>query len=217
MSDTVQCAARYMHLRAKPLDTIHQGGVFAGLVPDNMVLNGEDLDAVIDREMATAPLPHNAKGQMDDFDAHCSRDPGVSDTSAATEAFERTCGPVSAPPDLLEFLRMHPVRYTSKALGLSRGTVYNVAGGHYWPDDSRKIMDAWDQYKGRNLKRKTSWFIRRVSDSGVKHGGKLYQSPKLAGRYGELLAVARVADDGGLLAQSLELPAERFVLSVLQG
>lgn len=41
-------AARYRWLRSRDLDTIKAGGVFAGKTPDNVVLNGEDLDAAID-------------------------------------------------------------------------------------------------------------------------------------------------------------------------
>lgn len=43
-------AQRYAWLRERDLDTIHQGGVFAGMTPNNIVLNGEDLDAAIDLE-----------------------------------------------------------------------------------------------------------------------------------------------------------------------
>ena len=44
---------RYRWLRARDLDTIAAGGVFAGMTPDNVVLNGEDLDAAIDAAMET--------------------------------------------------------------------------------------------------------------------------------------------------------------------
>lgn len=37
----------YQYLRDRPLDAMHLGGVFAGQTPDNLVLNGEDLDAAI--------------------------------------------------------------------------------------------------------------------------------------------------------------------------
>ena len=43
-------AKRYAWLRERDLDTIHRGGVFAGLTPKNVVLNGEDLDIAIDLE-----------------------------------------------------------------------------------------------------------------------------------------------------------------------
>lgn len=45
-------ANRYRWLRARDLDTITCGGVFAGLTPDNLVLNGEDLDAAVDAALA---------------------------------------------------------------------------------------------------------------------------------------------------------------------
>ncbi|MDW8831466.1 hypothetical protein [Pseudomonas aeruginosa] len=41
-------AARYRWLRERDLETIRQGGVFAGMTPENIVLNLEHLDAAID-------------------------------------------------------------------------------------------------------------------------------------------------------------------------
>ena len=46
-------AERYRWLRERDLDTIHNGGVFAGLTPENMVVNLEHLDAAIDGAMAS--------------------------------------------------------------------------------------------------------------------------------------------------------------------
>jgi len=45
-------ADRYQYLRNRDLNTIDQGGVFAGLTPDNVVLNGADLDRAIDQRLA---------------------------------------------------------------------------------------------------------------------------------------------------------------------
>lgn len=45
-------AARYRWLRDQNLDTIQRGGVFASMTPENVVLNGEDLDVAIDAAMA---------------------------------------------------------------------------------------------------------------------------------------------------------------------
>lgn len=45
-------AIRYAWLRSRDLDTVHVGGVFAGQTPQNIVLNGADLDAAIDFERA---------------------------------------------------------------------------------------------------------------------------------------------------------------------
>ncbi|WP_177477853.1 hypothetical protein [Pseudomonas sp. GW531-T4] len=41
-------AERYQWLRERDLETLHRGGVFAGQTPQNMVLNGKDLDDAID-------------------------------------------------------------------------------------------------------------------------------------------------------------------------
>lgn len=47
-------AVRYRWLRNRDLNTIACGGVFAGMTPDNVVLNDEDLDRAIDEAMAKA-------------------------------------------------------------------------------------------------------------------------------------------------------------------
>lgn len=44
-------ADRYNWLRNRDLDTISQGGVFAGVTPENVILNEEDLDRAIDAAM----------------------------------------------------------------------------------------------------------------------------------------------------------------------
>ena len=45
-------AARYRWLRSRDVETIHKGGVFVGVIPDNLVINYEDCDRRIDEEMA---------------------------------------------------------------------------------------------------------------------------------------------------------------------
>lgn len=45
-------AARYRWLRERDLDSIFAGGVFVGRTPQNIVLNGEDLDQAIDVKLA---------------------------------------------------------------------------------------------------------------------------------------------------------------------
>ena len=50
MSDAID-AARYRYLRERDLDTIDRGGVFAGMTPKNVVLNGDDLDRAVDLAM----------------------------------------------------------------------------------------------------------------------------------------------------------------------
>lgn len=46
-------ALRYRYLRNRDLDAIEHGGVFAGMTPENFVLNGEDLDREIDAALAS--------------------------------------------------------------------------------------------------------------------------------------------------------------------
>lgn len=41
-------AARYRYLRGRQVSTLKDGGLFAGLTPDNLVINGPDLDARVD-------------------------------------------------------------------------------------------------------------------------------------------------------------------------
>ena len=43
-----QFAKRYAYLRQRRFDEIEKGGVFAGMTPANVVLNGLDLDDAID-------------------------------------------------------------------------------------------------------------------------------------------------------------------------
>lgn len=47
-------AARYRWLRGRNLETIQKGGVFAGVTPENMVINGVDLDNAIDAAIEAA-------------------------------------------------------------------------------------------------------------------------------------------------------------------
>ena len=50
-TDLLADAHRYRWLRARNLDTITNGGVFAGMTPQDVVLNGADLDQAIDGAM----------------------------------------------------------------------------------------------------------------------------------------------------------------------
>jgi len=50
-------AERYRWLRERDLETLHRGGVFAGQTPQNMVLNGKDLDDAIDAAMGKQVAP----------------------------------------------------------------------------------------------------------------------------------------------------------------
>lgn len=50
-------AERYRKLRDADINAIHKGGVFAGLTPDNVVINGEDLDIAVDLLIDDAARP----------------------------------------------------------------------------------------------------------------------------------------------------------------
>lgn len=118
----------------------------------------------------------------------------------------------SAPADLLAFVQGQSNAEASRALGLARGTVHRLRHG-YWPEDARYIEQAWSVYQARTGRIASNWFLRRVRGESVTHAGQKWSAPGLALRSGQLLAVARGAD-GSLLAQTLELPAERLHLAV---
>lgn len=54
MDEKIAYAKRYAWLRSRDVDAISSGGVFAGMTPENVVLNGEDLDAAIDAAIERA-------------------------------------------------------------------------------------------------------------------------------------------------------------------
>ena len=135
-------------------------------------------------------------------------------TDAAAMAQKRASGPQSAPSDLLEFLGGLSLRDAARSLGLSKGTVSRLREG-YWPTDARKLLASWQRYKGRHSVVASGWFLRKVYAGGqVRHAGHAYTAAGLAARTGQLLAVSRSAD-GGLLAQTLDFPAERLSLTQL--
>jgi len=45
-------ASRYRWLRTRNLDAIDNGGLFVGMVPENIVINGDDLDRCVDAARA---------------------------------------------------------------------------------------------------------------------------------------------------------------------
>ena len=53
--ERVAYAKRYGWLRSRDVDAISSGGVFAGMTPENIVLNGETLDAAIDAAIERHP------------------------------------------------------------------------------------------------------------------------------------------------------------------
>jgi hypothetical protein len=55
-------AERYRWLRQRDLDTIFMGGVFVGKTPENIVLNGIDLDAAVDAARVAELAPDVGDG-----------------------------------------------------------------------------------------------------------------------------------------------------------
>jgi len=111
----------------------------------------------------------------------------------------------------MQFVRENSVGDVTRELGFPRGTVHRLRHG-YWPADPDKLLMTWGRFKASRSVVESSWFMRRVkADGTVRHAGHDYTAPRLAARAGQLLAVARSAE-GGLLAQTLELPAERMSL-----
>lgn len=157
----------------------------------------------------------NAAGNDLHRDRRADRAPGAADVRPAARTRQNAPkSEAAAPPDLLAWLRAQSVADAAQALGLSRRTVYRLQGG-YWPADARKVAAAWAAYRGRTGRVESSWFLRRVRAGGVvPHAGRRWSGVGLQQHVGELVAVARMPD-GALLAQTLELPAERLPLEAL--
>lgn len=122
--------------------------------------------------------------------------------SAAASWKKRLAGPEFAPPGLLVFLDEVSVAEAAETLGMSRKQVHRLRSG-YWPADSRKVVAAWEAYRGRAAVVASSWFLRRVQcDALVRHGAHLYTGHRLGEHAGRLLALARTVE-GQLVAQTL--------------
>lgn len=154
-----------------------------------------------------------ADAAMNDLDAGCRRSDGMGGISAASGSDIASCGLLQPPAELAEFVRNSSVRDAVQALQLAQGTVHRLRNG-YWPSDARKILRAWEAYKGRTGATAKRWVLRCVYPGGVvRQGRHVYTAQQLGVRVGELVAVARSVD-GGLIAQPLELPLERFALAL---
>lgn len=75
-----QDAKRYQYLRSRNLDTIHNGGVFAGMTPNNVIINGNDLDVIIDAAIEENPVSGLSGSGMTTHTAlHIERKTAMSD------------------------------------------------------------------------------------------------------------------------------------------
>lgn len=155
-----------------------------------------------------------AGGALDAFDRGtraAKAQVGAVHRPAAVDAVQ---GGFTPPDDLQAFVASKSVRDVADALGMSRGTAHNLQRG-YWPADARKLLTAWDAYKGRVAPQQTRWVLRRVSSAGnVGYGCRTWSAPALQARTDQTVAVARI-DDTRLLVQTIDLPAERFELVAL--
>lgn len=134
-------------------------------------------------------------------------------TAGAAACENAASAPKTPPAEFVQFVHAGSVREAAGLLRLSPGLVYRLRQG-YWPVDPRRILRAWADYKGRAGRIESSWFLRRVrSDGCLLHAGRAWSGPGLAQRAGCLVAVARVGG-GALLAQTLELPAQRIALEI---
>lgn len=146
-------------------------------------------------------VPHGARSAASGPGGTCA-------TPASSNAPE---GPIFQPADLAGFLSEVSLREVALALKVSRTTAHRLKHG-YWPSDNRAILHAWGVYKGRSAQQVSGWFLRRVHVGGlVRHAGREWTAPRLSAHTGQTLAVARTVD-GGLLAQTLELPSKRMQL-----
>ena len=151
---------------------------------------------------------------MNDLDGATS--PANAEAMPVEQGREETrLHPVFAPPDdLVTFVRALPVSEAVKVLRLGTGTVHRLRHG-YWPKDPRKIIAAWERYQAKRGVAASSWFLRRIRPGGfIRHAGRRYTAHLLVTRTGQMLAVSRAAD-GGLIAQTLEMPAQRLALSLV--
>ncbi|CAB5646457.1 Uncharacterised protein [Comamonas aquatica] len=149
---------------------------------------------------------------MNDLDGGACAAVAVGSTSASVTVKNAPAGLQSAPADLLAFIHGQSVSDACRALGVAKGTIHRLRHG-YWPEDARYIEQAWSAYQARTGRIASNWFLRRVRDGLINHAGQSWTAPGLAIRSGQLLAVAR-GSNGSLLAQTLELPAERLHLAV---
>lgn len=169
------------------------------------------LNATERRTAAAAARNHPPRGELG---RGCGRERGPGATSGSPTPSKRASGLNSAPSELLAFIAGRSERDAARELGLSKGSVGRLRAG-YWPADPRKVLAAWQRHQGDRAARASAWFLRRVYPGGVvRHAGRHYTAAGLGARTGQLLAVARAGGDG-LLAQALEQPVERLVLSAI--
>lgn len=120
------------------------------------------------------------------------------------------------PPDLRAFLRNRSVTEIAELLQLGKGTASRIKRGIY-PHAPNKLLKRWESVRAAGAVPVGTWALRRVMTDAKVHeavlwGGMLYSGAGLIGMRGRQIAVAPTAD-GGLLAQTLDLPPQRLPLT----
>lgn len=151
-------------------------------------------------------------------DAPAKRTKHRVDTSMACAAENALEGLYSVPPDLREFLRNHTVTEVAELLRIGKGTASRIKRGIY-PHAPTTLIRRWEALRVDGAVQVGTWALRRVMACAAVHeavlwGGVLYSGAGLHGMRGRQIAVAPMAD-GGLLAQTMDLPAQRFALVAL--
>ena len=141
-------------------------------------------------------------------------------TSGAGAASRPLAGLSCLPPDLREFLRSRSVAEIAKLLSLGKGTASRIKRGIY-PHTPHRLIKRWEAVRAKGTVSVGAWTLRRVMADAAVHaavrwGGALYSGAGLYGMRGRQIAVAATAG-GGLLAQTLELPSQRFELMPTHG
>ena len=140
----------------------------------------------------------------------------ASDTSVAGAASKPLAGLSCLPPDLRAFLRNRSVTEIADLLQLGKGTASRIKRGIY-PHAPHKLIKRWEAVRAAGAVPVGTWALRRVMADATVHeavlwGGMLYSGAGLLGMRGRQIAVAPTAD-GGLLAQTLDLPPQRLPLT----
>ena len=137
------------------------------------------------------------------------------DTNGAGAASKPLAGLPCLPPDLRAFLRNRSVTEIADALQLGKGTASRIKRGIY-PHAPHNLLKRWESIQASGAVPVGAWALRRVLADAMVHAailydGALYSGAGLQGMQGRQLAVTRTAN-GGLLAQTLDIPPERLQL-----
>lgn len=139
-------------------------------------------------------------------------------TSMAGGASKGLAGLASLPPDLRAFLANRSVTEIAEVLHLGKGTASRIKRGIY-PHAPHKLLKRWESVRANGAVPVGMWALRRVLADAMVHeavlfDGALYSGAGLLGMRGRQIAVAPTAD-GGLLAQTLDLPPQRLPLALV--